>query len=378
MPSKIAGAYLVERNTGKKIKIGGIIPSETKPDNARKYVASRFNADDLPSQIDLRPYMTKVEDQSAINSCVANAFVGAYEYLAKRQLGDSADVSRLFVYYNARSVDGIENKDVGCRVSSAIKILSQLGACSEETWGYDINLVNQKPHDNAYEEAQNFLVEEADDIDIELNSMKSCLAEGYPFVFCLKLFKSFDHARKKGIVPLPDFSTETGRTSHGNHAMLAVGYLDSHQVFIVRNSWGEDWGDRGYCYIPYDYMTNPDLCWDCWAIRNVSDLDFSGDISPDNDDNFFSYFTDLFDNDDEDDDEDGYDYEEEEDDDDDEYIGEYEDDEDDEYEDDEYEDDEYEDDEYEDDDEDDEYEDDDDDDEYEDDDEDDEDDEDDD
>lgn len=59
--------------------------------------------------------------------------------------------------------------------------------------------------------------------------------------------------------------------------MICVGYDDQEEVFIIRNSWGEDWGDNGYCYIPYAYMTDTELCWDCWAIQSVSDLDYEAD-----------------------------------------------------------------------------------------------------
>ena len=54
--------------------------------------------------------------------------------------------------------------------------------------------------------------------------------------------------------------------------MLAVGYSDRDQVFIVRNSWGEEWGDRGYCYIPYAYLMNPRFNdGDSWVIRRVEE-----------------------------------------------------------------------------------------------------------
>jgi C1A family cysteine protease len=311
MAGKGKFSFLIEKDTGKRIKLGGVLRSITKPPSAKKYSANRFSQKQLPSKVDLRPYMTTVEDQSAVNSCVANALVGAYEYLAKRELGEAGDVSRLFVYYHARAFDGWEGKDQGCTITNAIKVLEEYGSCREETWGYDPQLVNEIPHEEAHEEASNFLVQEANEIPVDLYSMKHCLAEGFPFTFALRLFKTFDHARKKGIVPMPDFKSEDGRESHGNHAMLCVGYLDNHKLFIVRNSWGEDWGDQGYCYIPYEYMTNPELCWDCWAIRNVSDLDFTSGVwdDDDEDDDYYDYDEDDYDNDDyeyeyEDDDED--------------------------------------------------------------------------
>ena len=109
-------------------------------------------------------------------------------------------------------------------------------------------------------------------VPVDLQAMKHCLAEGYPFVFGLALFESFDMARRLGRVPLPS-EEEWGRESHGGHAMLCVGYKDTAQVFIVRNSWGADWGDNGYCYIPYAYMTNPDFISDVWKVSGHADMD---------------------------------------------------------------------------------------------------------
>ncbi|MCP2729149.1 C1 family peptidase, partial [Limnofasciculus baicalensis] len=288
MKSEDKKVVLINQNTGKRIKLGGFHKSDQKPPNSKQYAASRYQKKDLPHKVDLRPYMTKVENQANANSCTANAMVGAYEYLAKRMLGDSGDVSRLFVYYNARALDGKRVKDEGTSLTNCIQVLQDMGACTEDTWPYETSQVNKQPSDEAYEEAEQFLIEDAEEIDIDLFSMKHCLAEGYPFAFGMLLFKSFDKATKKGRVPMPDLSTEEGRETHGAHAMLCVGYSDKNEAFIVRNSWGDDWGDNGYCYIPYDYLTNPDLSWDCWTIRKVTDLDFSRDISSDDEEYFYA------------------------------------------------------------------------------------------
>ena len=66
----------------------------------------------------------------------------------------------------------------------------------------------------------------------------------------------------------------------GGHAMLACGYSDQDRVFVVRNSWGADWGDQGYCYIPYDYLSDPDQTHDCWTLRRAHNLDFSASAAP--------------------------------------------------------------------------------------------------
>ena len=290
--------YLVERSSGKRIKLGGALPSRKQPPRASKYNAFRFKNSDLPRRVDLRPYLTKVEDQAVVNSCTANAIAGAYEYLAMRALGASGDISRLFIYYNSRQYDGIQG-DEGSTITGSIRVLEELGACTEALWVYDPQFVNCQPSAEAYEEALSFLVKEAQEIDINLYAMKHCLAEGYPFAFGLKLFKSFDRAGKHGRVLLPEPNSKDGRTSHSSHAMLCVGYSDKTQAFIVRNSWGESWGDQGYCYIPYAYLANPEYCWDCWAIRTVSDLDFSSGVWVEDDECLY----------DEEDEDEEYDYE---------------------------------------------------------------------
>jgi hypothetical protein len=258
---------IVKKPDGGRIKLGSYRPDKKNP-NDKTFQPSQFSPANLPPKVDLRPYMTPVENQGASSSCTANAMAGAYEYLMNRVKGSSDDVSRLFIYYNARELDGDPDKDEGTYLRSCIKVLQKHGTCSETTWPFDLHRIFEVPHNDAYDEATNFLIEDAYRVDVDLDSMRSCLAEGYPFTFGLELFGSFQKAGANGLIPMPDPDKEQ---HDGGHAMLCVGYSDSDKVFIVRNSWGEDWGDRGYCYIPYDYMTNPELNGDLWSIRRVSD-----------------------------------------------------------------------------------------------------------
>jgi C1A family cysteine protease len=55
----------------------------------------------------------------------------------------------------------------------------------------------------------------------------------------------------------------------GGHAVLAVGYDNAKQVFIVRNSWGTSWGQKGYFTMPYAYLTDSSLADDIWTIRLI-------------------------------------------------------------------------------------------------------------
>ena len=223
--------------------------------------------------------MTQVEDQKRLSSCTANAVAGAYEYLAKKYLAKKAfDVSRLFIYYNARLRTGKEVKDSGSHIQYAVDSLMKIGACREETWPYDQTKVNTKPHEKSFEAAANFKIEKTKFVPVRLDDWKRCLAEGYPIVFGIALFPSFDTCNKnKGVVPMPS-PTEASRSAHGLHAMLCVGYSDVDKLFIVRNSWGEKWGDGGYCYMPYEYVINPKFnMGDCWIFGRSTPIPESED-----------------------------------------------------------------------------------------------------
>lgn len=244
------------------------------PKAGSKQFASSRSTSNLPPKIDLRKYMTRVEDQGSLGSCTANAVAGAYEYLVKRHKEiDDYDVSRLFIYYNARTIDGNPEEDAGCVIASAIESLKESGACSEETWPYEIEEFAEEPPEEAYTEAAGFIVEDIQVVPATLKAWKEALVEENPIIFGLNLFNSFDSQRKPGLVPKPT-SKEVAREEHSGHAMLCVGYSDRDKVFIVRNSWGEEWGDKGYCYIPYDYLMNPKYNQgDSWIIKQLTNFE---------------------------------------------------------------------------------------------------------
>ena len=279
----MSDSFIIRRADGSERAISGY--KFAAPAADYKVYGSDGGSDELPSKVDLRRYMTAVEDQGPINSCSANAVAGAYEYLVKRHLGDdSYDVSRLFIYYNGRAQGDDEIKDDGSVIAYCIKSLSEQGACSEETWPYNTEQVNEEPDEDSYDEGQDFLVEDVARVPTDLNAWKKCLAEGYPIIFGMRLYKSFDKHRRKGLVPMPTPS-EASRESHGGHAMLCVGYSDKDKVFIVRNSWGTQWGDNGYCYIPYDYLINEKYNGgDSWLIRRVEDVEYDDELYADDDD----------------------------------------------------------------------------------------------
>lgn len=276
------GASQGEQNGGMKMKSSGKVVSRADGSvfvmgscrvaapsaDAPRYSAS-LKASELPPKVDLRKFMPPVEDQGQVGSCTANATAGAYEYLLRRNQGvDDYDISRLFLYYNARVMENCADRDSGAIIGDVFKSLNQQGVCSEETWPYIESKFKDKPSQEAYEEATKNKISKYECVGRDLNAWKSALAEGYPIVFGVQTFPSFQNPRN-GHISMPGRNEQ----NTGGHAMCCVGYSDPDRVFIVRNSWGHQWGDGGYCYIPYDYIMSPQYnCGDCWVMYDVNPI----------------------------------------------------------------------------------------------------------
>ncbi len=255
----------------RKLRIGACRKDKHDPSHSH-YQANQFAPDELPKFVDLRPHLTEVEDQGDLGSCTANALAGAVEYLEKRLNDNPERVSRLFLYWNERDFEQAADKDAGAALSDGIKSLKEDGICSEDVWPYDVDNVFDQPHDEAYDAASDHTIDEAHRVKIELHDLRHCLAEGYPFVFGLQIYSPFEDVGDDGRVALPD---PNEHDACGGHAMLCVGYSDADEVFVVRNSWGPEWGDEGYCYVPYEYLSNAQMAHDAWTLRRAHDLDFN-------------------------------------------------------------------------------------------------------
>ena len=221
----------------------------------------------IPPFFDLTSKCPPVYDQGQLGSCTANAISGAIEFDQMKQGITAFMPSRLFIYYNERVIEGTVSTDSGAQIRDGIKTVAAQGVPPETDWPYNIAKFAQKPPVKAYNDAKPNIILLYQRLVQNLNTLKGCLASGYPFVFGFTAYESLESAQvaKTGILPMP----ASGEQVVGGHAVLCVGYDDKNQQFIVRNSWAATWGQKGYFRMPYAYLTSTSLASDLWTIRSV-------------------------------------------------------------------------------------------------------------
>ena len=221
----------------------------------------------LPEKVDLRTDFPIVYDQGELGSCTANALCAVYEYeTVDEKVNIGFKPSRLFLYYNERKLGKTIDEDSGALLSDGIKTMKKHRICSETDCPYVIENFTQKPSINAYKNALNHKVIKASNIHQDLTSMKLSLYNKNPFVVGISIYSSFEteEVSKNGIVPMP----KEGEDCLGGHAVVVCGYTKDH--WIMRNSWGDSWGDKGYFYIPHAYLLDYKLSSDLWNISKIN------------------------------------------------------------------------------------------------------------
>lgn len=199
----------------------------------------------------------RILNQEDLGSCVSNA-VALYIYIATK---GGVIMSRLFHYYCGRLLEEVSQlEDTGLTIRNACKIISKIGVCKENVYPYNTALFAKMPPISAFQQCKMFrqytyafLVNPAIDIKTYLNLKK------LPVLFGALVYDSFMNTSSDGKVSIPDTNKEQ---LLGGHCMLIVGYNDDTQLYTIANSWGTSWGDKGFCYIPYEYIHNSLLAWD--------------------------------------------------------------------------------------------------------------------
>ncbi|WP_315073789.1 C1 family peptidase [uncultured Clostridium sp.] len=217
----------------------------------------------FPEKIDLRKKCSPVVDQGQLGSCTANAIVsGLREFMLLNDKNNKFErLSRLFLYWWERELEGTVYRDSGASLRDGMKVLKNEGVCLEVSWPYDIKTFENSPTEKELKEAKNYTISGYQRIK-SIDEIKHALLIDHLVVFGMTVYESFETVGTDGIVPVP----KDGEKELGGHALCIVGYDDNFNngSFIVRNSWGDAWGDEGYCYIPYSMFK---YLMDIWTVK---------------------------------------------------------------------------------------------------------------
>ena len=254
---------------------------ESVSDMLKKTEVAKTKVQDLPLTMDLRPWCSPIENQGDLGSCTANAAVGIVEYFEKKSHGKYINASRLFLYKATRDMLHWEG-DQGASLRATMGALVLFGVPPDEYWPYDVATFDKEPSAFCYSFAQNYKAityyrfdPPNTDKKALLTQIKTYLANGLPSMFGFSVFNSIDQADKSGKIPYP---TKNEKILDG-HAVAAVGYDDHMEItntyvpnqkptkgaLLIRNSWGTEWGEGGYGWLPYDYVLKG-LAIDWWSL----------------------------------------------------------------------------------------------------------------
>jgi C1A family cysteine protease len=223
---------------------------------------------DTPDVTDLSPGCSPITNQDQVGACTGFSIVGAVEYDENKQREHFIKLSELFVYFNERDFEGDIGEDGGAQIRDGIKLIAKFGVCQEALWPFDETKWKNRPTMEAFQDGLNHRALSYKRVAVTQSDFEHALASGFPIVMGITVFESFesDEVARSGMVPMPNQETEQ---CMGGHAVLAVGYDRIKRLVKVRNSWGPDWGDHGYFYLPYDFVFGG-LVDDCWTVTSIS------------------------------------------------------------------------------------------------------------
>ena len=200
--------------------------------------------------VDLRKYATPVGDQAQTSRCSAFAWTHATELAGHILEKDTARLSPNYTMWGFQQMQGdardfktaYKGGDGTINGPDPGNVLVKQGTCRQELWPDD------RPEPVVAEaqlkaDAVNHILP-GQPLPISIDDVRKVLSAGMPVHVSMNTGPAFGDIGRDGIVN----SAEPPSGQHGRHAMLCVGFTGN--FYIIKNSWGTDWGDNGYCYVP--------------------------------------------------------------------------------------------------------------------------------
>lgn len=247
------------------------------PDRNDFKFPQQLKAVHLPKAVDLRKsgFCSPIKDQGGLGSCTGNGIARIDEFAMRRQGQAMSDRSRLFIYYGEREIEHTVDTDSGAMIRDGLATIAKLGAPAESIWPYNIPAYCQKPPQGAYDDAQLHQAVTYHAVpNTTMRSVMEVIAGGTPVVIGFTVYEFFEQVSSGGVIEIPSDHANYGQVL-GGHCVVIEGYEQvrkngrSVTYATIANSWGDSWGDKGYCHFPLKWLCNRYNADDFWTLLAV-------------------------------------------------------------------------------------------------------------